>query len=474
MFPFIHNKHFSRAPWFTVNFDSSSGLACALANCLHHRGFPGVGTLPESELIAKLINAVPWKLKKNVYIKGSAKGNIDPANLSNVRTEVFNAWITGNYPKRKYPAIMIGSSSGPGVHLGAAMGIPWLPQTFLILVNTPKTHSVDEPIARMEWAKEPANALLNANPDLQLHHMMDPNQDRPMLQATSYFRVKQTRLGGTYEQFITQNLEESGTIYIINCQKKWPVTKVSDRHYFQFGGLGGTSIEEYHQGSENVRQFLQQAGATIDKWETPQTNCEMPEAEWGFAPELMEDITRLAKEKGYKIQELQFYEPEDASPYIADLYRWWYQLRGITVNQLLIGMFFLVEPFWTLCTGSIPFWMAFNAKGSVEVAMKYLKTTSPFDSIYLMPFNHGVQGQGLATVSDYQELFHFAQTKGDFIGTNPSLYPFDFGIYFRYEKDLKRKLTKRFPINEKLSLIQLEQFIQQNAGKYPLNWIKIS
>lgn len=473
MFSFIHKNLISRTPWFTVDFDSSTGLANALASCLHHRGFPGVGTVPESKLLAKLVNALPWQLKKNVYIKGSAKGAINPAKLEQVRTEVFNTWITNKYPQQKYPAIMVGSSSGPAVHLGAAMGIPWLPQTFLIPVKSPNHLSIDDPISRMEWAGRPARALLNANPDLQLHHMMDPNQDRPMLQSTSYFRVKQLRLGAAYQNFITQHLEEAGTIFIINCQKKWPITYVSERYYFQFGGFGGTGIDEYQNGSEQVRHFLKQAGASIDQWKAPKTDREMPEAEWGFVPEIMDNITRLAKERGYKIRQIHFYESEDFSPYVADLYRWWYQQRGIDANQLLIGMFFLLEPYWTLCTGAVPFWMAFNAKNSVEAVTRYLKASPPFDDIFLMPFNHGVKGQGLATITDYKEIFSYAKYKGDFIGSQPELYPFDFGIYFRYESDLKKKLKQRSPVNVKLTLDQLDQFNQQTQGKYPITWKEV-
>jgi hypothetical protein len=322
----------------------------------------------------------------------------------------------------------------------------------------------------MEWARKPAQILLNGNPNLQLHHMMDPNQDRPMLESTAYFRVKQLQLGVAYENFIKENLEENGTIFIINCQKKWPVAKVADRHYFQFGGLGGTTIEEYYHGSGRVQQFLKQAGANIDKWEAPKIDSEMPEAEWGLAPEIMEDINRLAKVRGYKVQQLQFNEPEDLSPYTADLYRWWYQQRGINDNQLLISTFFLIEPYWTLCTGAVPYWMAFNAKESVALAKDYLKATPPFENIYLMPFNHGVEGQGLATIADYKDLFNFAIQKGEFIGTQPDLYPFDFGIYFRYEKDLKKKLTSRYSTNEKLTIEQLNQFNQQSSGKYLVTW----
>jgi hypothetical protein len=93
----------------------------------------------------------------------------------------------------------------------AALGIPWLPQTFLVPVRHPNL-SVDEPKPAMEWAKKPAERLLEANPELQLHHMFDPNQDRLMLHKMTYFRVKLLRLTQTYKKFIEQTLEPGGTI----------------------------------------------------------------------------------------------------------------------------------------------------------------------------------------------------------------------------------------------------------------------
>lgn len=470
MIPLLQKLPHRHTPWFTVNFDSATGLANALAACLHGRGFPGVGTIPESELLARVINALPWKWKKNAYIKGSAKGAVDPARLGGVVSEDFTRWIVSQYPCRKYPAIFIGSSSGPAVHLAAAMGVPWLPQTFLIPVRTPRHLSVDDPIARLEWARKPARALLDANPALQLHHMMDPNQDRPMLESTSYFRVKLLELGAAYRQFITNNLEEGGSLILVECEKSWPATRVDERYYFQFGGLGGTSIEEYHQGSKEVQTFLQGAGANVARWEVPRTDGLMPEAEWGFVSTLRDDTARLAGEKGYRLQRIVFNEPEDFSPYVADLYRWWYAQRGIDSSTLLAGTFFLIEPYWTLCTGSVPWWLAFNAQPSAAALEAYLQHTPPFERLYLMPFSHGVEGQGLATINDYKKLFTYTRAGGDFIGSEPDLYPFDFGIYARYEKDLKRKLTTRIPVDVSLTLEQVDTFNRAQGGRYKVEW----
>ncbi|HEV8714852.1 MAG TPA: hypothetical protein VGX03_18735 [Candidatus Binatia bacterium] len=103
--------------------------------------------------------------------------------------EQVAAWMVSLYPQHKYPAVMVGSSNGAAVHLCAALGIPWLPQTFLIPVARSGIHP-DEPHADAEWAEKPARVLLEKNPDIQLHHMHDPVQDRLMIQRMTYCRPK--------------------------------------------------------------------------------------------------------------------------------------------------------------------------------------------------------------------------------------------------------------------------------------------
>lgn len=221
MFNSLFSVHEKKHPWFTVTFDSSSSMVMALANCLHGKGFPGAGTVPESELLATIMNALPATLLKWMYVQGSGKGSIDPDKLDRVKAEEFSKWVTALYPPKKYPSLFIGSSNGAAVHLAAAMGVPWLPQTFLIPVKTPERYHVDDPAPRAEWAKPYADLLIKNNPDLQLNHMAYPNQDRPVLRRTSYFRVKRLVLGEAYETFISENLEKGGTIYITDCRKSW-------------------------------------------------------------------------------------------------------------------------------------------------------------------------------------------------------------------------------------------------------------
>jgi hypothetical protein len=73
----------------------------------------------------------------------------------------------------------------------------------------------DEPLQDIEWAEKWARLFLQVNPDVELHHMHDPNQDRLMIQRMTNFRVKKLGLGPAYENFLRQFLEPGGTIFII-------------------------------------------------------------------------------------------------------------------------------------------------------------------------------------------------------------------------------------------------------------------
>ena len=84
------------------------------------------------------------------------------------------------------------------IHLCAALGIPWLPQTVLIPVYKGESLSPDKPKETIDWTKKPAEGFLKNNPDWQLHHMMDPSQDRLRVGQIAYFRVKKLKLGKWY------------------------------------------------------------------------------------------------------------------------------------------------------------------------------------------------------------------------------------------------------------------------------------
>src|SRR5690606_6020225 len=140
------------------------------------------------------------------------------------------------------------------------------------------------------------------------------------------------------------------------CTLRWPVVNVGDRHLFQPGASGGLEPHEYLHGSERVSRFLERQDAPVRGWNAPPAADEAPEAEWGFAPPLLDDVRRFADLHGYRVRRIVFVEPEDPSALVADLYRWTYGERRLLANRLLATSFILMDPLWTLRTGSVPWW----------------------------------------------------------------------------------------------------------------------
>jgi hypothetical protein len=88
----------------------------------------------------------------------------------------WTGWWTGGWPERP-AATGRGSTGGASTPATPARGrrrlqIPRLPQTLLLPVRQHGAHP-DEPADDMAAMVEPARALLDANPDLALHHAAD-------------------------------------------------------------------------------------------------------------------------------------------------------------------------------------------------------------------------------------------------------------------------------------------------------------
>ena len=172
---------------------------------------------PAVKGLSAMVNQLPSFLQEQVYIWSGWFEAIAARQLDRVTETDLARWAVNQYPKRRYPAVAIGSSNGAATHLWAALGIPWLPQTFLVPVARSGVHP-DDPKDELRWGLEPARTVLERNPGLQLHHMHDPVQDRMMVRRMSYFRLKKLSLGETYRTFLDQCLEPGGTIVLVDCR----------------------------------------------------------------------------------------------------------------------------------------------------------------------------------------------------------------------------------------------------------------
>lgn len=456
-------------PDFIAAYDSATAMLTSLSNCLKGKDFKGTGTIPPSELLASAVDILPAAWKEKLY---SASGPLDavmPQQIKDIDVAAFDQWVTRNYPEKNYPAIAIGASNGAMVHLCAALGIPWLPQTFLIPVQKPRIHK-DLPKRSMDWAFPYGEELLKNNPHIQLHHMTDPNQDRLHLDYITYFRVKKTRLDRIYEKFIREKLMPGGKILVIDCQYTWSTVRLSDRQVFQFGGSGGLKPDEYYTAGNRVIDFLRKEKSPYYTWDAPEPDSKSPEAEWGFASGLLKDVKAFASDNHFKVQHITFDDPHDPSPMVADLYREWYRQRGLPANQLLIECFALHEPYWTLKTGTVPYWMVFNTEDSANAVENYLQSAAPFDNIYMMLLSHGADSLGLVPIHRWKNMLNYAKKNGQFLGMVPGKYPRDFGVYMRYNKAIRKHIPSRYSTLAPMQMSFVRKFMDEHADKYKVRW----
>ena len=449
-----------RTPSYVANFDSSTVFVRATAAVLRGEGFPRLGMLtrPVSKLV-RPTNQLPRRMKQRLFAHSGASEAISPDELADVSAEDIRRWVVDQYPQRGYPAVLVGSPNGAAVHLAALLGVPYLPQTFFI----PVKRSVQAGAGRedLHWGATHGETLLESEPDFLLHQMHDPNQDRLMIEHVAYFRVKLRRLGTVYEEFLNTVLAPGGTVLLVACEHDWPTTRVGDRHVFQFGGTGDLEPEAYLQGSARVDAFRrrERERGTPIQWNPPKPDTVSPEAEWGFAPELRDDVDRFAAEQGYDVKRLVFDAPDDLSPPVADLYRDTYRRLGYPANRLLVSSFALMDPWWTLRTGSTPYWAVFNTKSDVRSLETYLQGVSePYDELRAMLFSNGIEAAGIAHVDQWREAISTADTHG-FIGVDTETYPADYGSFVRYHEELPETISERQPLVPPQSVAHLETII---------------
>jgi hypothetical protein len=455
---------------FVAGFDSASAMLNAVANFLHGKDFPALGQGTHLRPFAIAANALPQKLREVAYAWSGWAEATNPKKVVDLPAEDLARWAVGLYPQRRYPAVVIGSSSGALVHLCAALQIPWLPQTLLIPVRMGPGRSI-QPQQRIDMCREWGEELLRRNPELELHQMHDPNQDHLMLQHMEYFRIKRLQLGDAYKQFLNRVLEPGGTIILSECGLTWPVTNIAERYVFQFGALGGITAEEYRQKGPQVQEFFSRYNIPPGEWDPPASDSEAPEAEWGFAPALREDVEKFARTNGYEITRLTFEYPEQLSPLVADLYRSWNKKRKIPSDRLLVESFILLEPWWTLQLGAVPFWMTFNTEPSAAWLETYLKHVESFDEIFMMLFAHGTESIGLAPIERWRDLLKKARKNGRFVGVDEKRYPRDFAVFARYHSALQ-EISGRYQLPEALPLKDVSTFLQQEGSSYNIEWLE--
>lgn len=402
-----------------ASFDSASVLHAALVSALEGRPFSNLGNPEVQGRLIRLAARLPWPILREIYRRiGGAEG-IAPETLGQVDLGVVAASFATAYPDRSYPAVVIGASNGALTHLAAAMQIPWLPQTVLIPV---RRHAPgDRPDLALEFGRRWGPDLLAANPHVTLHQMHDAAQDELMIARMAYFRTKWQRLPEAYATFLGERLTPGAPVFLAADQLTWPSTKVSDRHWFQTGGLGGLSPQD-HLAAPHA----------------PAADSQTPEAEWGVEPAFVDAVQQWCADHDHPLIMINYRGPQQIAGAVADIFRSWLGDRGERTDELIIPSFILGDPWRTVNRALIPYWTYFSVQDAVSALDDYLARAEPYRRAYVLGFQHGTDSPGLARPEDFETTIRRHGAEPIMLAVRTRQWPHDIGSLARYGQALDR------------------------------------
>ena len=459
-------------PYYVNDLDSSAVMLKALAAYLHGREFPLVGVLPRWSAtlwkpILMLVNRAPRVVKGRLY--GRSAG-IEAQKLQEIQSERVAAWFSGKYPRHPYPAVAIGSANGAAMHLCAALKIPWLPQTFMTLVGQSPGRSGEPFNDDIEKLHEPIRSMLDRNPDVQLHQSAKP--DRGMRSDTTSLRIKYRRLPAAYQTFLEQTLRPGGTLMVIQCQMRCSARPIQERHLLQGGSFETSGLNDA-EADRGMRSDPAQDPQSVPPAAQALQSTLQPDGEWGFEPELLEDLRSYCRRNNIHLRRIVFAEPDQLSPLVADLYRWWGRRRAIKEQRLLVESYLMVEPYWTIRSGVIPYWMGFNSENSARHLEGFLSRNGGFEEALMMLSTQETEAPELVPFEHWRALLKSSAGEVHFIGMDKHYSPTDLSLLLKYYFDLKKKLAWRYPPPAPLTLANLEDFLKQKGDQYAVDWPKV-
>jgi hypothetical protein len=418
-------------------FDSATAMLRATANALRGKDFPHVGQSSPRAFPVRMSGLLPVGPRRTAYaVVGAAEG-VRPEQLAAIDMSEIASWVAEEYPSRPYPAVVLGSSNGALVHLCAAMGVPWLPQTVLVPVRW-GDNDPDDPAAALRFGASVAGPMLERNPDVVLHHMHDGNQDRLMVSWMTYFRLKYASLPVAYARFLESCLAPGAPVIVLDDRSSWPITQVAERHVFQTGAQGGIDAEEYLYGSMRVADFLHAQGSPRRRFVAPDPDGRAAEAEWGLDPSLAPAVARWASRTGHPFVRVRIPSPQSLSAPVASLLRSRLSAAGVPGDRLLVSSFIMLDPVQAERTGSVPYWTFFGVEPARRGALRFVASADvPYRDADVLVFPHGVESAGIAQPSAWGELGQYLTGRVRLLGGTAERWPAHFDTLARYGPALR-------------------------------------
>lgn len=390
---------------------------------------------------------VSWVVRQRTRLCG-----IDPSWADQIKAEDLARWATSLYNGLKGPfdALIIGAPSGGTSHISAALGVPFLSQHFLL-----SFHDITDPddiLTYFNHGNALAQRILRREPMVTIVNHYDPLHDRYLVHWVNHIRLKLNGLPQSYKDFIYEHLQPGGTIIFTDCRYHWLQYKVGPRHYFQVGGLGGVSDQEFLEGRPEIEVLRGASGG----WALPDLSPTLQiESEWGTIPPLKEAVEAFAQRHGYHFLVLQADHPECYARLALAAYRWLNKKEGRKPAATLIEMFTQINPTAPLLSPLLPLWLPFNCTDSLRF-LRELRHLIPTDHpVLFTPAPNFARTFDAAEWKDYHDILLGLDVH--ILGMRKRLFLCDPASLWRPSQELRRWCRKHFtPMESRLTLEELK------------------
>ncbi|MEV4639907.1 hypothetical protein AB0J80_21425 [Actinoplanes sp. NPDC049548] len=315
------------------------------------------------------------------------------------------AWITGRYPQRTYPGVLLGSVHGAVAHLAAVLDVPWLPSGFTVSVPW-LGGRVGDGEGALDWGAFVAERILAGNPDVTVRQVHDPMQRGALCGSTLTLHVRWTRLPEAYREFLATHLAPGGIALALRDLRNWPVLELAPRHSFQIGSpVSGRPADDYTMDNPSFRRLL--AGLSENQWSVPPDPGPSRYAELTGEPGFDQDLRRC----GSPAHRVLYPSPSVLSAFTADLHRQWWGTEGRAADRCVVETGSFIDPWHVLSAGLVPYWCESAAQRAVDAAGWWLAGSEAFDEVAVLPQPPGVRSETYATAPLWRSLAAFAGTR---------------------------------------------------------------
>jgi len=405
----------------------------------------------------KLLGYFPQNVARQVVSRFETISGLDPALLQGLSIDDLAQERLNDYAqldKETFPTITIGAGlGGASAHLAVALGGPFLPQAF---VTTLKGGSANGAVQTyFNRSAELARRIAANNPNIITIQHYDPVHDEWMTRYVNHLRFKLINLPQVYVDFIRTHLEPGGAVCYLDSQASWLRYRVGERNFFQVGGWGDISPQEFLEGSPRLEKFCEAVRLEECNWRLPGFPLETgPESEWGCEAGLGEALQAFCRQEGYRFVPVTLPEPCHYSRLAFASVRHLLAQEGREPAGTLIEMFSQYDVSAVMNSGLLPLWLVFNTWDSLAF-LKEMRGEFPQNKpVFFSPLSTFTTTPDLTPWGRWEQALEGLDWRN--VGARKSHYPADARALVTWQQALREWVSaNRRPVQSRLQAEQL-------------------